>query len=178
MGGALSSVAGALGDALPAGWRLREETDADLPFLGALYASTRKDELAPVPWSAEQKSAFLSQQFNLQRQHYRSHCADAGFWLIECGRQPRGRIYVHSSAAELRLMDIALIVDQRGRGIGSGLIRALQATAKASGKFIGLHVEPNNPALRLYRRLGFAEIEERGVYRYLRWPAVLDEAVS
>ena len=49
--------------ALPAallsqGFALRPETEADLPFLMQLYASTRAEELAAVPWSAEQKAAF------------------------------------------------------------------------------------------------------------------------
>lgn len=169
MGEVPSSIEEALRAALPDGWRLREETDHDLPFLLSLYASTRQDELSAVPWSDAQKADFLSQQFHLQRQHYRRHYAEAGFWLLERDGQPAGRLYVHGSATELRLMDIALLPACRGAGVGTALIEALQAMARGSCRYIGLHVEPNNPALRLYRRLGFTRVEERGAYCFLQW---------
>jgi ribosomal protein S18 acetylase RimI-like enzyme len=34
---------------------------------------------------------------------------------------------------------------------------------------VRLHVERNNPALRLYQRLGFREVEDQGVYLALEW---------
>ncbi|MCK7594967.1 GNAT family N-acetyltransferase [Pseudomarimonas salicorniae] len=157
---------------------MRDEREADLSFLQALYASTRTEELAPVPWTADEKSRFLLQQFHLQRHHYRTHYAEAGFWLLVSSLGPHGRIYVHCSPGELRLMDIALMPDQRGRGIGTALIRALQGEARASGRRIGLHVEPGNPALDLYRRLGFGHGEVRGAYRFLQWPADAPSGLS
>jgi ribosomal protein S18 acetylase RimI-like enzyme len=41
-------------------------------------------------------------------------------------------------------------------------------TAQA-GKPVRIHVEKQNPALRLYTRLGFTPIADRGVYWFLEW---------
>ncbi|MCB1560036.1 MAG: GNAT family N-acetyltransferase [Xanthomonadales bacterium] len=171
MTGTLLSVAAALRAALPEGWRLRDEDagDADIAFLSRLYASSREDELAAVPWSDSDKAGFLDEQFHLQRQHYRMHYAEAGFWVIECAGVPCGRVYVFESPSEYRLMDIALLPEQRGQGVGAALVGALLALAETARRSVTLHVEPNNPANRLYRRLGFNFVEDRGAYRFLRW---------
>lgn len=66
-------------------------------------------------------------------------------------------------------MDIALLPPHRGRGVGSALLAALTAEAEAAGKPLTIHVERFNPALRLYQRLGFAAVEDKGVYLLLRW---------
>ncbi|MGB6856119.1 MAG: hypothetical protein WBE03_04475, partial [Terracidiphilus sp.] len=85
--------------ALPAallsqGFALRPEADADIPFLLLLYASTREEELAPVPWSAEQKQAFLASQFQAQRYHYRTYFVDSAFDVLERRGEPVGRLYL------------------------------------------------------------------------------------
>jgi len=171
MSAVLSQVAQALRDALPVGWRLRDEDAgaADLAFLSRLYASTRQEELAALPWSQADKVRFLDDQFRLQRQHYRQHYAEAGFWIIERGNVPNGRIYVFESPSEYRLMDIALLPEQRGLGVGGALVAALLRLAATGGRSVTLHVEPDNPANRLYQRLGFEFVEDRGAYRFLRW---------
>ena len=167
----LAGLAAVLRAALPAGWGLRDEDagDADLGFLSRLYASTRQDELAAVSWSDVEKQRFLADQFRLQREHYRLHYAEAGFWVIEQEGIPCGRLYVYDSPSEFRLMDIALFPEQRGQGVGSSIIRVLTRVATDQGKDVSLHVEPGNPANRLYERLGFDFVEDRGAYRFLRW---------
>ena len=64
-------------------------------------------------------------------------------------------------------MDIALLPDYRNRGIGSGLLRDLLEEAAVTGKRLTIHVERYNPALRLYRRMGFEPVGETGVYLLL-----------
>jgi ribosomal protein S18 acetylase RimI-like enzyme len=73
--------------------------------------------------------------------------------------------------SDLRVMDIALLPAWRGRGFGSQLMRALFQLADAEGRSVSIHVERNNPALALYRRLGFDLEEDRGVYLFLTRPA-------
>jgi hypothetical protein len=75
--------------------------------MARLYASTRTEELAPVPWPEEIKQAFLHAQFELQRGHYRKHYRHAEFLVIERAGQPIGRLYLHPGAhEEIRIMDI------------------------------------------------------------------------
>ena len=153
---------------------LRPATPEDRSFLERVYASTRSEELAPVPWSDAQKAAFLHMQFEAQDQHYRQYYGDARFDLIVVGDEPIGRMYVQRAASEIRLIDIALLPQHRGAGIGGALLAELIADARALAKPITLHVERYNPAHRLYERLGFRETgEEVGVYVLMEWRAQL-----
>jgi ribosomal protein S18 acetylase RimI-like enzyme len=68
---------------------------------------------------------------------------------------------------EIRIVDIALLPEYRGKGIGNGLLRDLLAEADADRESVTIHVERLNPALRLYERLGFAVAEDKGVYLFL-----------
>jgi ribosomal protein S18 acetylase RimI-like enzyme len=169
--------------ALPAallsqGFALRPETDADIAFLMRLYASTRAEELAPVPWSAEQKAAFLAQQFDAQRRHYRAY-ADCAFDVIEKNGEPAGRLYLQAQPSRLHIVDVALLPAWRGHGVGAMLLEGLQAAGRACGKGVSTFVERFNPALRLYRRLGFAEIADHGVYLEMEWrPAASPPAAA
>jgi ribosomal protein S18 acetylase RimI-like enzyme len=146
---------------------LRPARAEDRDFLLRVYASTREEELRVVDWSDEQKAAFVQQQFEAQDAYYREHYDPASFDVIEVDGEPAGRLYVARWEDEIRIMDIALIPEHRGRGTGTALLRDLLDEGARSGKRVSIHVEMNNPALRLYERLGFAPIEERGVYLLL-----------
>jgi ribosomal protein S18 acetylase RimI-like enzyme len=148
---------------------LRAATPADTEFLGAVYASTRTEELAVVNWSDEQKSNFCGAQFAAQDAHYRQHYPTAQFSIIECGGVAVGRLYVDRWEREIRIMDIALLPEHRGAGIGTRLLRDLLDEATASRKTLTIHVERFNPAQRLYHRLGFNIAEDKGVYLLMEW---------
>jgi GNAT superfamily N-acetyltransferase len=148
---------------------LRPETAADDAFLRNLYASTRSEEMAVVLWGAEQKTAFLNQQFDLQRQHYCNVYADADFMLIYLQDKPIGRWYLHHGAEFDLLVDVSLLPDYRNRGIGRKLLENQQSQTTASGKALHLHVDKSNRAQQLYARLGFVCIAEDDFYRLLAW---------
>ena len=144
--------------------RFRPIQEQDLPFLFQLYASTRAEELAVTPWSDEEKHAFLEMQFNAQHQFYQERFAAAQFDLILLAEQPIGRLYLDRRDDEIRIIDIALMPEQRNRGIGGQLLSDLLNEAAQAELPLRIHVEQNNPALRLYQRLGFQHVEENGVY--------------
>ncbi len=151
------------------GLHLRPETDDDIPFLQRLYASTRAEELKVVPWSEEQKQAFLVDQFRAQRLHYRQHFKSCAFDVIERCGQPAGRLYLEPRGSRLHVVDITLMPEWRGQGIGTAILRALQESARAQGLRVGIMVEVFNPARRLYDRLGFVETANHGVYLEMEW---------
>lgn len=151
------------------GYALRPESEADIPFLMRLYASTREEELRPVPWSAEQKQAFLESQFAAQRHHYYTYIPTCAFDLIERDGVPVGRLYVEARRTQMHIVDIALMPEARGQGLGTAILQALQAAGRAQGKGVGIMVEKFNPALRLYRRLGFAQVADHEVYLEMEW---------
>ncbi len=148
---------------------LRPETDDDIPFLLTLYASTRERELAPLPWNAEQKQAFVASQFQAQRRHYRAYFADCAFDILACRGVAFGRLYLDARPSCLYIVDIALMPEWRGKGVGTAMLTALQEAGRASGKAVDIFVEKFNPALRLYRRLGFTDVADHGVYLEMAW---------
>ena len=109
-------------------------------------------------------------QFDAQDAWWREHYAQASFDVILVDGEPAGRLYVLRGESEIRIVDIALLPEQRGNGVGSSLLRDLLAEADAAGKSVTIHVERMNPALRLYERLGFALAEDKGVYLFLERP--------
>ena len=155
---------------MSSGVTFRPITPDDMEFLLRVYHSTREEELAMVlDWTAEQKDAFVQQQFNAQHVWYQDHYDGAQFDVILVDGVPAGRLYVHRRSREIRLVDITLLPEFRKGGIGTSLLRELLAEGEAAGKPVTIHVEVFNPAMRLYERLGFRPIEERGPYRLMEW---------
>ena len=142
----------------------RPITPADEPFLCRLYASTREDELSVVPWSDTEKETFLTMQFNAQHKFYQEQFKQADFDLILLDGEPIGRLYLDCREDEFRIIDIALLPEYRRRGIGSKLLKKILKDAETAVLPVRIHVEHNNPALNLYNRLGFRQIEDKGVY--------------
>lgn len=161
------------GEETPAGGEvvLRPATEADQEFLFAVYASTRTEELAQVPWSDEQKRAFLWQQFEAQDHEYRRAYPDGIYSVIELSTNPVGRLYLRHGAGDTRIVDLALLPDFRGWGIGSRILGDLAREADSAERSLSIHVEVfNTGARRLYERLGFALAEDKGVYLLLARP--------
>lgn len=157
--------------ALPQGVRLRPITEADLPLLERVYASTRTEELAQTDWDDARKDEFLAFQFRAQHAHYTTHYAGAQFLVIERDGAPVGRLYLHWRTGDLRIVDIALLPGARGHGTGEALLRALLDAAVVRGHGASIHVEQMNPAMRLYQRLGFIKAGEHGIYHLMEWRA-------
>jgi ribosomal protein S18 acetylase RimI-like enzyme len=152
----------------PLSVELRPATEADRPLLEAVYAASRAAELEPVLWPDEVKAAFLASQFALQDTAYRGAYPDGRFLVVEVDGRSAGRLYLADLPGELRIVDIALLPAVQGRGVGTRLLDDVLAEAEARALPVTLHVERWNPAWRLYQRLGFTEVEERGAYVLLR----------
>lgn len=152
-------------------YSLRAARDSDLPWLHDLYASTRAAELAMLPWPANAKRSFTDQQFQLQHQHYLSHYPGTDFLVIEYAKAPVGRYYLQQDASsDYLVVDISLLPEEQGKGIGSELIRQTQRDALARGAAIGLHVHHMNPRARqLYERLGFDAKDTTATHVAMRW---------
>jgi ribosomal protein S18 acetylase RimI-like enzyme len=142
---------------------LRPVRGTDHDLLRRVYASMRAEELALVAWTDAEKDAFLRHQFDAQDSYYREHYDGATFDVIEVDGEPVGRLYVARWAEEIRIMDIALLPEHRGAGVGTQLLRALLEEGRAAGKRVSIHVEHENPARQLYERLGFVQTAESGV---------------
>jgi ribosomal protein S18 acetylase RimI-like enzyme len=149
---------------------LRPIAADDMELLYRVYASTREEELAQVEWAEAQKEAFLRMQFDAQHQYYQENYPGARFQVILLGGEPAGRLYLDRRATEIRIVDIALLPEYRNRGLGSALLHDILAEGERAGLPVTIHVECFNPALRLYERLGFRKLEDRGVYYFMEKP--------
>ena len=116
-----------------------------------------------------EREAFLRMQFQCQHDHYQVHFEKAQFDLIIWDGNRVGRLYVDRADDEIRIIDIALLPEYRGRGIGRGLITLLIEEAEKANKPVRLRVEPDNPALRLYEQLGFQMIADEQVNWHMQW---------
>ena len=148
---------------------LRPIESKDKEFLFLVYASTRMDEMAWLDWTPEQKEGFLQMQSTAQLKHYRLNYPRAEYQIIEQNGVAVGRLIVDRSKNPILLMDIALLPEYRGKGVGTALIQDLMAEAAGRGWSLCLHVETFNPAMQLYSRLGFVKSGEIGIYHEMTW---------
>jgi GNAT superfamily N-acetyltransferase len=146
---------------------LRDVTAADTEFLVAVYASTRAQELAAVPWDDAAKDAFIRMQFAAQDSYWRAQKPGARFAVVMVEGEPAGRLYVDRLPAEIRIVDIALLPVYRGRGIGTSLLCDVIAEGRRVQLPVTIHVERFNSARALYDRHGFTQISTTGVYDLL-----------
>ncbi|MEA3033046.1 MAG: hypothetical protein QOH86_1062 [Sphingomonadales bacterium] len=147
----------------------RPFTDADLPLIERLYVSTREAEVAQTGWPEDVQRAFLAQQFRAQHSHYQTHYYDMEWLIIERAGQPIGRLYLFEAKDEYEIVDITIGPEARGEGIGAAILEDLFDLARPTGKRVSIHVEKNNPARRLYLRMGFVMVEDQGVYDLMAW---------
>lgn len=148
---------------------LRPATPADYHFMRLLYGSTREEEMQRFPFDEFRKKEFLDQQFGAQYQHYQLHYPTCERNIIEKDGKPIGRLWIDEWRDQIRLVDIALMPEWRGSGIGSMLMGDVLARGANAGKPVTIHVEGYNPALRLYERLGFVKVDTNGVYYLMKW---------
>lgn len=136
-------------------------TSADQAFLFEVYASTR---------GADRVEA-LGTQYQERAAHYRRRCPQAEECILLWRGARAGTAIICRRPQEIRLMDLAVLPAYRNLGMGTELLRKLQAEAASTHKSLGLQVARTNRARCLYERLGFAIIGETPNHVSMVWPA-------
>lgn len=154
---------------------LREALPEDAPFLAHLYGDTRREEVGAWGWPVEQQKWFLRVQFEARQRSYRSSFPKAVDHMILWELTPVGRMLVSEESAALRLVDIALLSAYRNRGIGGALLDGLRKRCEREGRILHVSVLQGNPAVRLYRRLGFRQTAPDSVYVQMEWSKPVQE---
>lgn len=148
---------------------LEPASAADEAFLLSLYADVRAPEMAFLPLPEAQKGLFLQSQFHAQEAQYRSAYPDADFLIICQGGTQIGRFSLVREQTRIHAIDLAVLSDWRGQGIGTAVFQQLLDEAKEKGVPVTLSVAMGNPAIRLYERLGFTLEEEQPPYQTMKW---------
>jgi ribosomal protein S18 acetylase RimI-like enzyme len=134
-------------------------TPVDQAFCLEVYASTRPN--------ADHSS--LQAQYQERAAHYRRRCPNADHAILLCRGARAGTALVCRRPQEIRLMDLALLPAYRNLGLGTALIRMLQAEAATAHKSLNLQVARTNQARRLYERLGFVTTGETPSHLSMVW---------
>jgi ribosomal protein S18 acetylase RimI-like enzyme len=134
---------------------LRAASAGDTEFLVRVYASTRQEEMASWGWDSKRQASFVRMQFDMRHRGYVAAYPTAETSVISVDDAAAGSIIIFRSPGEIRLLDIALLPEFRGRGIGAELIGVLISEATRSGSPLRLSVLRGNRAAHLYQRLGF-----------------------
>lgn len=131
-----------------------------------------------VPWTAEQKDAFVKAQFAAQTQHYAAAYPAASHEIICRDGVATGRLYLDRRAEGFHILDVTILPQFRNAGIGSCVLRLLLEEAGSSGQPVTIYLESFNPSLNLFRKLGFQLSSQDGFQCLLRWsPAGVDRTV-
>ena len=151
----------------------------DEPFLLSVYASTRTEEMALVPWSDEQKRAFLEMQLQAQHNYYLSRYPNASYSIINLEDQPIGRLYVdrQDDQDKIKILDITVLPEYRNRGVGTKLIAEILQAGEQAEKLVEIYIESYNPSAVLFSRLGFQPVGEEGFHVLWQWKPTVSETI-
>lgn len=153
-------ITSGLADAAPA-VRLRPAAASDSEFCYQLHRAAMGGYVAALwGWQEQVQRDFHARAFS------------PGRWqIIMLGRDDIGMLDVECRAGEVYLARIEICPRYQGRGIGSGIIRALIEQAACQGKDLVLDVlAVNHRARALYRRLGMTETARPGDTKItMRW---------
>jgi ribosomal protein S18 acetylase RimI-like enzyme len=162
--------------ALPQAWQdqgiaLRPRRDDDAAFMRELFFSVRAPEFAVMGWSEPALRDFLAGQSRMQNRHYANVYPNAVNLVVTRHGTAIGRVILYPSPGDIRVVDIALLPQWRGSGLGTALLGAVTQQAKAARVSVSLSVDLHNPARRLYLRQGFLPVGDNGVAQEMRLPA-------
>lgn len=122
-----------------------------------------------VPWTDEQKEAFIRFQLKAQLTHYQNEYPNAEYSIILFGTQPVGRLYIDRREAEIRIMDITLLPENRGKGISSPIIRRLMDEASHSGRKLSINLDKLSHSQPIFDQFGFKPTEDSGFHVLYVW---------
>lgn len=147
---------------LPRRIRLRPASAETTRFAQELYVATMRPLLQR--FDAWQDEAMLA--------HFRGGYVPEQVRVIEVDGVDSGYVQVLEGADALTILQLHLLPKARRRGTGSALIRAVLAYARRRRKPVLLSVVRHNPAIALYRRLGFEVASEDRLRLHMRWQQV------
>ena len=148
---------------------MRLESPQDHIFLEQLYCESRED-LHALALEPEIFQRLMLMQMHTHQQGVQQRYPNSQSWMIISHEQTIGRMVIDVTELDLRLVDIAISVTARGKGIAQSVLLAMQNFASHKGYTISLSVScSNHRALNLYRKCGFRAISGDSLFWQMRW---------
>lgn len=91
--------------------------------------------------------------------------------LFNANGNPAGRLLIDCHADCWRIVDIAVLPEDRRKGLATEALKECQELCKQSGSSLTLQVSPTNSALRLYKRLRFRAVYQDTHSVHMLWSA-------
>jgi ribosomal protein S18 acetylase RimI-like enzyme len=133
---------------------LRPEAEADEPFLRRLITGAISQELGAEYWPEAMRSQLLEIQYSARRLSLRDRFPEGESSIVLLDGEEAGWLFVARLEEEVRLVEILILPESRGKGAGNALVR--QLIGSAGNRPVRLSVDARNTrAIRLYERLGF-----------------------
>ncbi len=149
---------------------LRPERPKDNGFLAALFRSIALPELTEMPVTEAVKDALVQMQFASQTATYRAQFPMACFDIIEQRDKPIGRLVIDPGGEAGCIVDMALLPECRGLGLGSTILaHVLERFAKLQRPVLCKVLAHNEASLRMCRRAGFRQIDYIPPFLQLQW---------
>lgn len=161
----------------PVAVQLRPVEPGDEPVLVRIYAGSRAEELTLAPWGERGKRAFVEMQLAAQTQHYRAHYPAAQHQIICADGEPIGRLYLDKRPSEVRILDIAVLPENRNAGIGTLVVTNILEEAGSARLPVTVYVETYNSAMRFFENLGFQKTTQDELKVLMRWDPENQEQV-
>ncbi len=140
---------------------------AERGLLMGLYARARAEEFASLP--EDQRDGLLAFQYEAQDRAITSATPGATRAVIELDGAAVGLFVVHRTPTEIRIVDISLLPEARGAGIGTAVLTELICESRSTQRPVTLHVAHGNRARTLYERLGFRLVATDGAHDRLEY---------
>ncbi|MNG24743.1 Acetyltransferase (GNAT) family protein [compost metagenome] len=105
----------------------------------------------------------------MQQRSYTMHYPESRLFTVSIQGAPAGKLHVADNEEAVMLVDIALLPQYQGQGLGTGLIRGLQRYVRDACKPLRLTANAGSRASRLYEKLGFRILEANEVVIRMEW---------
>ncbi|UFW82971.1 GNAT family N-acetyltransferase [Bradyrhizobium barranii] len=134
------------------------------PFIRRLFEEVRTGQFTATALSGPIVGQIIAQQFRSQAAGYAAQFPGAISLIVTQDGTAIGRLLLHCESEHWHIIDIALLPADCGRGAGTKILDALEASARQQGVgALTLSVlADNSAALRFYLRRGFAETGQAG----------------
>jgi len=141
-------------------YTLRPAAKKDYDFLYRLIEVCLK-EYVEATWGWDDE---------FQQTHFAEHFDITGCQIVLVNGREAGQLTVIEKENSIFISAIYLLPEFQNRGLGSALIREVQAVAAKKSRPVTLQVlKANQPARRLYERLGFVVTAEKLTHYTMQW---------